>query len=360
MIPGLPIVRSPLSRLLLFRADASVSIGTGHVMRCLALAQAWQDAGGRAAFAMAESTPAVHEKLRAEGFEVLSVAARAGSDEDSAQTISLAREQRAEWVVVDGYQFDADFQRVLKTAELRVLFLDDNGHAGIYSADLVLNQNVHAAESMYERRGPDTRLLLGTSYSLFRREFAAWTEWRREIPAMGRKLLVTFGGSDPGNFTAIVMQSLRQVKIPAMETVVVIGASNPHFALLENIRSAIEGAVRLERNVSDMAKLMAWADLAVSAAGTTSLEMCLLGLPAIVVTVAENQRASARELEKRNCVVRLDASQGLRVEGVAELIEQLLRDRQTRQLLSQHGRELVDGNGAKRVIAAIEEASLLG
>jgi UDP-2,4-diacetamido-2,4,6-trideoxy-beta-L-altropyranose hydrolase len=346
-----------ISGALLFRADASVSIGTGHVMRCLALAQAWQDAGDCAVFATAESTPAVHEKLRTEGFEALPVSARAGTDEDSRQTVSLAREHGTEWVVVDGYRFGAVFQRALKMAGLKVLFLDDNGHAGSYSADLVLNQNVHAAESMYERREPYTRLLLGTSYTLFRREFSAWVDWRREIPATARKMLVTFGGSDPGNFTAIVLQSLQQVRRAGIEAVVVIGASNPHQASLEKILSLQDGAVRLERNVSDMAKLMAWADLAISAAGTTSLEMCLLGLPAIVVTVAENQRASARELEKRNCVIHLDGAQGLGVERVAEMIEQLSHKPKTRQLLSQHGRELVDGKGAKRVISAIHEAS---
>ena len=244
-----------------------------------------------------------------------------------------------------------------KTAGLSVLFLDDNGHAGFYSADLVLNQNVHAAESRYGRREPYTRLLLGTSYSLLRREFGAWKDWGREIPETGRKVLVTFGGSDPGNFTAIVMQSIRQLKIPGLETVVVIGASNPHFASLEKIPSERERAIRFERNVSDMAKLMAWADLAVSAAGTTCLEMCLLGLPAIVVAVAENQRAAARELEKRNCVMKLDAK-SLSAESVAQSIERLLRDRQTRSSLSQHGRELVDGEGANRVISAIEEARL--
>lgn len=348
---------SPLSRPLIFRADASVSMGTGHVMRCLALAQAWQDAGGCAVFAMVESTPAVLELLRTEGFEVLPVLTRAGTDEDSRQTVALARAQRAEWVVVDGYHFGGDFQRALKTAGLRVLFLDDNGHAGSYSADLVLNQNVHAAESMYGRREPYTQVLLGTSYSLLRREFGAWKGWRREIPETGRKVLVTFGGSDPGNFTVVVMQSIRQVKIPGLETVVVIGASNPHYASLEKIQSELGRAVRLERNVSDMAKLMAWADLAVSAAGTTCLEMCLLGLPAIVVAVAENQRAAARELEKRNCVIQLDA-QSFRPEGAAELIQQLLQEPRTRLSLSQHGRELVDGNGAIRVISAIEEASL--
>jgi UDP-2,4-diacetamido-2,4,6-trideoxy-beta-L-altropyranose hydrolase len=343
---------------LLIRVDASIAIGTGHVMRCLALAQAWQDLGGRAVFAMADSTPAIREKLRAEGFEVLSVFPRAGTHEDSRQTLLLAQEQRAEWTVVDGYQFNADFQRTLKAAGLRVLFLDDNGHAGPYTADLVLNQNVHADESMYEQREPYTRLLLGTNYSMLRREFGAWREWRREIPETGRKVLVTFGGSDPGNFTGLVMQAMGQVNIPGLQAVVVVGASNPHYASLEKIPSVSHRRVRLERNVSDMARFMAWADLAVSAAGITCLEMCLLGLPAIVVTVAENQRGAARELEKRNCVIHLDEAQGVRVEKVADLIDRLLKARETRQSLSQHGRELVDGNGAKRVSSAIQEASL--
>ena len=343
---------------ILIRADANTSIGSGHVMRCLALAQVWQDAGGQAVFAMADVNPAIRARVEAESCDVIPIQGPAGTSDDALRTVALAREKHAVWVVVDGYQFSAEFHKLLKIAGRKVLLLDDNGHARHYSADLVLNQNLYADESMYERREPYTRLLLGTTYTLLRREFNSWAGWKREIPETGRKVLVTFGGSDPGNLTRLVIQATRLINIEGLETVAVVGASNPHYDSLREIAAETHHPVRLERSVSNMAALMAWADLAVSAAGTTCLEMCTLGLPAIVVTVAENQRASARELDRRGCVVHLGEAEEVRIEKIADAVEKLLNARELRQSLSRRGREIVDGDGAKRVYSAMQEGSL--
>ncbi len=197
---------------LVLRTDASVAIGTGHVMRCLALAQAWGDAGGRAIFAMAQATPAVEQRLRNEGFEVARVEAQVGSVADAEETASLADAQGASWVVVDGYEFGAEYQANLKGRSMKVLFIDDNGHAAHYSADLVLNQNLHANEELYRSRELSTRLLLGPRFALLRREFTAWRGWRRVVPVVARKVLVTMGGSDPDNFTRKAVDELLRHK----------------------------------------------------------------------------------------------------------------------------------------------------
>ncbi|MGA9977249.1 MAG: UDP-2,4-diacetamido-2,4,6-trideoxy-beta-L-altropyranose hydrolase [Candidatus Sulfotelmatobacter sp.] len=350
---------------LLFRADANVAMGTGHVMRCLALAQAWQDSGGRAIFAMSGTTSAVTERLQSESCEVRAVSATPGSQEDSRQTIALARELHAEWVVVDGYQFSGDYQRALKAAGCKVLFVDDYGHAGHYSADLVLNQNVGADDGLYKDRGSYTRLLLGTRYCLLRREFNSWRAWKREIPAVGRKVLIAMGGSDPDNFTQVAMRALRLVDIhgldtQGLETTVVVGGSNPHWASLQKSASEFAGSLQLRRDVADMAELIAGADVAVSAAGTVCWEMCLLGLPALLIHVAENQRAVAEGLDKQGCAIHLGNLQHVSAEKVASQLQRLLNSLETRRSLSLHARELVDGEGAKRIASALsrEESSL--
>ncbi|MBE3120100.1 MAG: UDP-2,4-diacetamido-2,4,6-trideoxy-beta-L-altropyranose hydrolase, partial [Candidatus Atribacteria bacterium] len=144
---------------LLLRVDASARIGTGHVMRCLALAQAWQEKGGRATFVMTTETPAVEARLASEGMQVTHLVTQPGSPEDAQQTVGLAQQREAVWIVVDGYYFGADYQQTIKRAGLRLLFVDDYGHAGHYYADLVLNQNIYANESLYPKREPHTRLL---------------------------------------------------------------------------------------------------------------------------------------------------------------------------------------------------------
>jgi UDP-2,4-diacetamido-2,4,6-trideoxy-beta-L-altropyranose hydrolase len=139
---------------LLFRADADVAMGTGHVMRCLALAQAWQDAGGRSVFALAKTTPAIQDRLLSESFEIVAISSPAGTLEDSREIVAIAGERQVAWVVVDGYQFGADYQGALKSSGMKTLFLDDYGHARQYSADLVLNPNVCATEALYQDREP--------------------------------------------------------------------------------------------------------------------------------------------------------------------------------------------------------------
>src|SRR5713101_4578984 len=286
---------------LLIRADASLAIGTGHVMRCLALAQAWKDGGGNAIFVRADATPAVEERLRNEGFEVARAAVLVGSAADAEETAERAHHNGASWVVVDGYEFGAEYQASLKSRGLKVLFIDDNGHAGHYSADLVLNQNAHAREAFYPRRDASTRLLLGPRFAMLRREFTSWRGWKREIPEVARRVLVTMGGSDPDNVTERVVRAILAQQ--SLNATVVVGGSNPHLCQLRELVAGAHQNVRLVENVPNMPELMAKTDVAISGAGTTSLEMCFLGLPAMLIVLADNQRAAAEELNRRGAAI---------------------------------------------------------
>lgn len=241
-------------------------MATGHVMRCLALGQAWQDAGGNVVFAMAESTPAVDARLRCEGMEIVQLDVSPNSVQDVRKVKALAGDRRAAWVVVDGYQFDSEYQRSLKNAGLKLLFVDDLGQCERYFADIVLNQSVHASEEMYANHEIYTRLLLGPRFAMLRRDFQPWTKWRREITPNGHKVLVTMGGSDPDNVTAIVLEALRALEIDELEVVAVLGGSNPHVDSLERFASQ-SPSIRFLRDAPNMPELMAWADIAVSVRG---------------------------------------------------------------------------------------------
>ena len=337
---------------IIIRADASVGMGTGHVMRCLALAQAWQEEGGGCVFAMAESTPAIEDRVRAEKFELSLLPTPPASRQDSAALVKLATGAHAGWVVVDGYQFDVEYQRALKAAGLKLLLMDDAGHAGTYLADLVVDQNSGASESFYQRKEPYTRLLLGSRYAMLRHEFKPWREWRREIPARGTKVLITMGGSDPQNITLQAIEALRSTKIDGIEAAVVAGGSNPHLGSLEEaIRE--HRNIRFHKNAANMAELMAWADVAISAAGTICWEMCLLGLPAILIDWAENQRPLARDLDRRGVAIHLGSTEDISAERIANKLEWLLLSPDARNTMSNRGRELVDGRGAGRVVSAM-------
>jgi len=343
---------------LVVRADSGPQMGTGHIMRCLALAQVWQEAGGQAHFALAQATAALQERLFGEGMQVHEVTALPGSAEDAAQTIRLARQAPAAWVVVDGYHFGAEYQRAVKEACLHLLFLDDYGHAGHYYADLVLNQNICAQESLYRSRESYARLLLGTRYALLRREFWSWRGWQRQVPELASKILVTLGGSDPDNTTLRVIQALQEVDVEGLEAVVVVGGSNLRQGELQSAVRDSPFAIRLEHNVAHMPELMAWADGAVSAGGSTCWELAFMGLPYLVLELADNQRAVAAGLDAAGVALRLGWHEQVSSQAIAGALVRLLMVKEVRAAMSHRGRQLVDGLGGERVVGQMERYPL--
>jgi UDP-2,4-diacetamido-2,4,6-trideoxy-beta-L-altropyranose hydrolase len=342
---------------LLVRADANQAMGTGHVMRCLALAQAWQDTGGQAIFAMAESSPSLRKRLRGESITITQVCAPSGTDKDARATIALASQHAAGWVAVDGYQFGAEYQRALKDNGFKVLFLDDHGHADHYYADLVLNQNISAEEKLYENRDPGTHCLLGTKYCLLRREFTSWRHWKREIGPVGHRVLITMGGSDPEEFTRRAIAALDAIEDERLEAIVVVGGSNVRSSQLKTCCAA-SNKITLRRDVTNMAELMTWADVAISAAGTTSWELCLLGLPSILIDLAENQTRLAQELDRRGCAIHLGNAECVSSDVLARQLSRLLPAQELRRSMSSLSGQLVDGEGASRVVSALRGAVL--
>ena len=341
---------------LLIRADASVAMGTGHVMRCLALAQAWQDSGGKSVFAMAGSTPAIETRLKVEGIEIEQLTARAGTAEDAQETLHIASKKNAKWIVLDGYQFGSVHQSAIKTAGFKLLFIDDYVHAETYSADLVLNQNVQASPDLYSNRDSSTQLLLGPRYAMLRREFRSWRNMRREIPAAGRKVLITMGGSDPDNLTAKAIEAIQKLSGLSLETMVLVGGSNPHLRSVEGLIQ--NESMRLITDSTCVSELMAWADVAVIGAGTTFWETCFLGLPGILLVVAENQRGVAAAAGKMGVAWSLGNGADVSACALAEKLTQLLNSGETRKSQSEKGRKLVDGRGANRVVTFLSDLQL--
>jgi UDP-2,4-diacetamido-2,4,6-trideoxy-beta-L-altropyranose hydrolase len=320
------------------------------------LAQACQKAGGKAVFACSQLTEAIERRLREEHNEIARVKATPGSIEDAIEVLELASRCGADWTVVDGYQFNEDYHRELREKGLKILRIDDIG-GGHYCADLLLNPNLHATEELYRSREPHTRTLLGPNFALLRREFQAWRDWRREIVPTPSKLLVTMGGSDPGNLTARILDALASLGVGDLEVTVIVGGSSPHFTSVEE-RTAILGSVRVLQNPTNIPALMAWADVAISAAGSTAWELCYMGLPAVLIDVAENQRPVARELSRRGVAMHAGSSDEVTPSRIATAVNRLLESRELRSHMSKCGRELVDGRGAERVLAAMQCGSL--
>lgn len=335
---------------LIIRADADARLGTGHVMRSLALAQIWQDHGGRAVFTMSTSSLELQKRLLAEGMQVSQILATPGSSVDAEETTNLARRLHAQWLVLDGNRFSAEYQRDIKELGLQLLVIDDTGHAGEYSADIVLNYASSATEALYAKREAYTRLLLGPRYALFRREFLRWQNWKREIPSAAGNILVTIGGGDADNVTMKIVNVLQDIDLEGIQAIVVVGFTNPNYDQLQLAVSRSNIPIRLERSVEDMPSLMAWADIAVTAGGGTCLELLFLGAPCLVVTVAQDQIESVRVLDEAGALVSLGWHLSAENKRIAEVLADMRQQRERRSQLSQVARSIFDGKGAARVV----------
>jgi UDP-2,4-diacetamido-2,4,6-trideoxy-beta-L-altropyranose hydrolase len=279
-------------------------------------------------------------------------------EEDLTSLTQVTRELSAPLVVLDGYHFGEGYQREVKRAVKRLVVIDDLAQAGHYWAEWVLNPNL-GAETLRYSCEPYTRLLLGPKYVLLRREFEAWQGRQRTIPEVARHVLVTLGGSDPPNATLKVIQALSRLwrDSTPLETAVVVGADNRHRHELERAVERSGKGCRLLHDVRDMARWMAWADLAVCAGGTTCWELAFMGVPGVMMVLADNQSANAARLHTAGVFQALGEAPPKAGDepAITQAIEELINDRDRRGEMSARGRALVDGQGCRRVVAALRE-----
>lgn len=336
---------------LLIRADGNPQIGLGHLMRCLALAQHWLVHCGPVTFALAQEVPVFAERLGREGASLRRLAVEPGSLADADATAALARELGAPWIVCDGYHLGAAYQSRVKASAPRLLFVDDYGHGEEYCADLVLNQNLYAEPTPYQRRSSGTELLLGSRYALLRREFTAHPAQARTVPARAGRLLITLGGADPAGFTSVALAALADVA--DMEALVIVGGSNPHGERIAAAASALGERVKVVAAVDDMPARMAWADLAVTAGGSTCWELLYMAVPALVVVLADNQVRVAEAVARHGAGIDLGRYTTIDAARLASAIGALASDQPVRLAMADVGQALVDGRGAERVADAM-------
>lgn len=338
---------------LVVRVDASTQIGAGHLMRSLALAQEWTRAGGTVVFAMHAPPPFAVERLIAEGFDLQEVSAPPGSPEDADRTRAIARRVQAHALVVDGYAFDSAYQAHVHDPAWTLLCLDDYGHAGHYHADLVLNQNLGASRGRYAQREPYTRLLLGARYAMLRQEFWPYRGLRRTPPERAKRVLVTLGAGDPDGATLKALNALTSLEWEDLDATVVIGGANPHAREIGRAAARVRGQVAVVTDVRNMAPLMAGADLAIAAGGSTCWELAFMGVPAVVFVTADNQTDVARQLHLRGLARVLGRHEEISPADIAAATGALIHNPEERRMMIARGQALIDGAGGDRVVRAI-------
>lgn len=307
------------------RADASVAVGTGHVMRCLALADALRDQGAEVLFICRELPGNLCDFIAGTGFPVYRLPAgdRFVAEEDARRSALLIA-GKPEWLVVDHYGIGATWERIMRPRVMRIMVIDDLADRP-HDCDLLLDQNLfEEMEGRYRPLVPAAcRLLLGPRYALLRREFVTARAALRRRYGTVRRLLVFFGGSDPTGETEKALQALARLDLPEVAIDVVVGGANPRAADIER-RCRSLSRVTFLHQVSNMAQLMALADLALGAGGSATWERCFLGLPALIIVVAENQARPARDAERAGLAMLLGESREVTAESLAASLRQAL------------------------------------
>ena len=356
-----------------FRTDASLEIGTGHVMRCLTLARALRGAGAVCHFVTRAHPGHMGARIAAEGFDVTLLPAPhgpvpkgppvharwAGVDwaEDASET-RAALENTPDWLVMDHYAFDARWQRAACPAHTRRMVIDDLADRP-HECDLLLDQNLGHAAGDYDGLVPDrcTRLM-GPRYALLRPEFPDARAGALAARA-GRglkRLMISMGGTDAVDATSTVLAALRDAPLPTdLRISVIMGASAPALEKVRALAQTMPRSTEVAVDVDDMAARMAAADLAIGAGGSTTWERCCLGLPSIIVETADNQAGIAEAMARAGAGL---APGALHAPGFTQALGEAVAeaaDPARLEALSKAAAGICDGDGVGRVAMRLLE-----
>lgn len=359
-----------ITRRVAIRVDASVWIGTGHVVRCATLAETLRAEGAEVVFICRVMPGDLCDWLESKGFEVQRLSPIAGSSSTTGRNsgsswlgVTLDREIREtsgvltsigkpDWLVVDHYGIDTAWEKALRSHCRQLMVIDDLADRD-HDCDLLLDQNLIAnIDVRYVSHVPNNcRCLLGPRFSLLQTEYRECRARVAPRKEMVRRLLVFFGGVDAPNMTARVLSALSKIARAELEVDVVVGAANPHHQMIADLCANLPGA-RLHENLPTLAPLMAVADLAIGASGATTWERCCLGLPALIVTLAANQEPIARELHARGLAHYLGAAETLQQGQLESALLAAIEGRDNEER-SQRCMDVVDGMGTARLALAL-------
>ena len=320
-------------------ADASPRMGTGHVMRCLALATALRRDGAQVKLASDEMTDPL--RARAARLEVEVVRRRSAPPDP-------------DWVVFDGYHLGPNDRNALAPAGVPRLVVDDLGDA-LDDATIVLNQNIYATPAGPSHAGPEAELLAGPAYALLSPEFADSPADAAPQPSVARRVLVTMGGADPENATAAAIDGLATLP-QGLQVRIIIGASHPSPAETERIARA--AGFEVVRDVWSLAPHLIWSDVVVTACGSSVLEIACLGRPMIGVVLAQNQELVAAAVEREGLGIITGRHPHLDASKLAKDLVAMSADHGRRERAAASGRRLVDGRGASRAAGVMRTGPL--
>lgn len=363
-----------------FRADASVQIGTGHVMRCLTLADALRDRGVDTLFICRELAGFFAGMITARGHSLRTLPAPEGTQQVGknepahAHWLEVSWEQDAEqsrkilqevgggdWLVVDHYGLDYRWESQQRLGVQKILVVDDLADRK-HDCDILVDQTLAASTQRYKSLVPlNCDLLLGPRYAMLRPEFALNREdalQKRKKTSSVRKILVAMGGTDPFNVTDIVLQGIEMLDNNDVEVTVVLGASAPYLGAVKERAKRSTLQIDVLSDVQNMSDIMVSHDLSIGSGGMTSWERCVLGLPSLTVVLADNQKSVLDALESIGCTAIIGSVDTINSFGVRDGIAKVLKDMTLHYDMVKASIGVCDGFGSKRIVSMIYANSI--
>lgn len=336
----------------IFRTDASVEIGSGHLMRCLTLADQLSLLGCEVAFICRDLPGAMFAAIEAAGYpyqKLVSLEAEQITQElDAKQTIRALINifpKGVNWLVVDHYQLDAEWEVQLSRCAEKILVIDDIADRK-HNCDLLLDQNYYIdAERRYRKLVPNrTHCMLGPTYVLLRKEFIDARKNLRDRCEV-RQIMVFFGGSDPTNQTQKVIDAFRILNYNNIHVDIIVGSSNPHRNHIEQECKTISN-LSFHCQVPNMSEFIMRSDLALGAGGASMWERCYLGLPTITVIFAANQQRTTEDVAETGAIEYLGWADKLEAVDYAHAISKLISDSEYRHKMSMAALKLIESSSA--------------
>jgi len=358
---------------IVFRVDASITIGTGHVMRCRTLATALKKKGAHIKFFCREHVGHLGDVLSRDGFAVtlLPVATETESKgniyaswlgvsqkEDAEQTISALQNERCDWLIVDHYGLDHIWETSLRAHTISMMVIDDLANR-LHDCDVLLDQNysVTGQERYRSYVSAQCQLLLGPRYALLRSEYAIYSKTKAPHSGNAKRVLVYLGGSDNANVTLKVLVALSAEEFAHVAIDIVVGPNFIHKA--EVIRQAgLMVNTQVHNPRLHLADLMANADLAIGAGGATMWERLCMDLPSLVLSIAENQEPACEALAAAGNIWYLGAADEVEIKVIESALVDLLVSDRPAKVLGVNNKYLVDGLGVNRVVEILSPSAL--
>jgi UDP-2,4-diacetamido-2,4,6-trideoxy-beta-L-altropyranose hydrolase len=339
---------------IIIRTDASINIGTGHVMRCLSLADELRQKGTDIHFICCEEPGNLISYIEDRGYKVYQLPGEIDIETDRKQTKEILSkyETKPDWLIIDHYGSDFSWEYPLRKYAKKLMVIDDLANRE-HDCDLLLDQNYSNNEDRYNDlvRGNCIQLL-GPEYAILRPQFQKARGNLRKRNGGVNRILVFMGGADPPNVTSKVLRAIHMLDRPDIAIDVVIGDLNQYHDEIKILTSKIPNTI-CHHNVENMANLMLSADLCIGAGGTTTWERCCVGLPTITIILAENQKGISESLDREGALINLGWYYNATENNIKEEIEGLIDNPLKMVSMSDKSRRLVDGEGVSRVVDTI-------